>query len=48
MRADLKADTESAVTVLDGSEFHAVIVLGKKEYGTGLSVFAVGLMHEGV
>ena len=32
MRADLKADTESAVTVLDGSEFHAVIIVfGKKE-----------------
>ena len=31
MRADLKADTESAVTVLDGSEFHAATVLGKKE-----------------
>ena len=30
MRADLKADTESAVTVLDGGEFHAAIVLGKE------------------
>ena len=43
MRADLKADTESAVTMLDGSEFHAAIVFGKKEYWSWVECICSGI-----